>query len=73
MHPDNFIYAMPFVTPTFIEPEWYFLPYYAILRSIPHKLIGTISLVASLLLYLMLLIVHDFHFMYWFLTKINVY
>lgn len=53
VHPDNFIYAMIYVTPLLIEPEWYFLPYYAVLRSIPHKLLGCIGLILSacLLLY----------------------
>ena len=36
--PDNYIPANPLETPTHIVPEWYFLPYYAILRSIPNKL-----------------------------------
>lgn len=39
-HPDNYILANPLVTPTHIVPEWYFLPYYALLRSIPNKLAG---------------------------------
>jgi ubiquinol-cytochrome c reductase cytochrome b subunit len=36
-HPDNYIPADPLVTPAHIVPEWYFLPFYAILRSIPDK------------------------------------
>jgi len=47
VHTDNFIYAMIYVTPFLIEPEWYFLPFYAVIRSIPHKLIGCISLIFS--------------------------
>ena len=43
-HPDNYIEANPMVTPAHIVPEWYFLPFYAILRSIPHKLGGVIAL-----------------------------
>ena len=39
-HPDNFIEADPLVTPAHIVPEWYFLPFYAILRAIPNKLGG---------------------------------
>ncbi len=46
---DNYIKADPLVTPEHIVPEWYFLPYYAILRSIPHKLLGVIAMFASLL------------------------
>ena len=36
-HPDNYIEANPMVTPAHIVPEWYFLPFYAILRAIPDK------------------------------------
>lgn len=45
--PDNFIPANPLVTPVHIQPEWYFLFAYAILRSIPNKLGGVVSLVLS--------------------------
>nr|YP_010876302.1 cytochrome b [Bruchus pisorum]WHE17353.1 cytochrome b [Bruchus pisorum] len=52
--PDNFIPANPLVTPIHIQPEWYFLFAYAILRSIPNKLGGVIALVMSIaILYLM--------------------
>lgn len=51
--PDNFTPANPLVTPIHIQPEWYFLFAYAILRSIPNKLGGVIALVASIaILYL---------------------
>jgi ubiquinol-cytochrome c reductase cytochrome b subunit len=43
--PENFINGNPLVTPTHIQPEWYFLPMYAILRSIPNKLGGVVALV----------------------------
>jgi len=43
-HPDNYIQANPMVTPAHIVPEWYFLPFYAILRSIPHKLGGVVAM-----------------------------
>nr|YP_009775683.1 cytochrome b [Dahlica ochrostigma]QJA15906.1 cytochrome b [Dahlica ochrostigma] len=46
--PDNFTPANPLVTPTHIQPEWYFLFAYAILRSIPNKLGGVIALVMSI-------------------------
>nr|AND96653.1 cytochrome b [Eurysternus inflexus] len=46
--PDNFILANPLVTPIHIQPEWYFLFAYAILRSIPNKLGGVIALVLSI-------------------------
>jgi ubiquinol-cytochrome c reductase cytochrome b subunit len=42
-HPDNYIPADPLVTPTHIVPEWYFLPFYAILRAIPSELGGVIA------------------------------
>lgn len=46
--PENFIPANPLVTPIHIQPEWYFLPIYAILRSIPNKLGGVVALVISI-------------------------
>jgi len=46
--PDNFVPANPLVTPIHIQPEWYFLFAYAILRSIPNKLGGVIALVLSI-------------------------
>ena len=48
-HTDNYIPANPMVTPAHIVPEWYFLPFYAILRSIPDKLTGVIALLFSIL------------------------
>ena len=47
-HPDNYIPANPMATPSHIVPEWYLLPFYAILRSVPDKLGGVILLFASL-------------------------
>ncbi len=49
LSPDNAMPANPLVTPPDIVPEWYFLPFYAILRSIPNKLWGVIALLVSLL------------------------
>jgi ubiquinol-cytochrome c reductase cytochrome b/c1 subunit len=46
--PDNYIPANPLQTPPHIVPDWYLLPFYAILRSIPNKLIGVIALFASI-------------------------
>jgi len=46
--PVNNVPANPLVTPTHIVPEWYFLPFYAILRSIPNKLGGVITLLFAL-------------------------
>ncbi len=47
-HADNYIEANPLVTPPHIVPEWYFLPFYAILRAIPSKLGGVIAMFASI-------------------------
>ena len=43
-HPDNYIRANPLVTPPHIVPEWYFLPFYAILRAVPSKLGGVVAM-----------------------------
>ena len=47
-HADNYIEANPAVTPAHIVPEWYFLPYYAILRAIPDKLMGVLAMFGSI-------------------------
>ena len=49
-HPDNYIPANPLVTPSHIVPEWYFLPWYAILRAIPDKLGGTLAMFAAVMI-----------------------
>jgi ubiquinol-cytochrome c reductase cytochrome b subunit len=48
-HPDNYIPANPLVTPLSIVPEWYLLVPYAILRTIPSKILGVLALASSLL------------------------
>ena len=48
-HPDNTIPANPLQTPAHIVPEWYFLPFYAILRAVPDKLLGVIAMFSSIL------------------------
>lgn len=53
-HADNYIEANALVTPTHIVPEWYFLPFYAILRSIPDKLGGVICMGLALVILLFL-------------------
>ena len=53
-HPDNYIPANPMSTPAHIVPEWYFLPVYAILRSIPNKL-GGVAAIALVFISLLLL------------------
>jgi len=60
--PDNFIPANPLVTPAHIQPEWYFLFAYAILRSIPNKLGGVVSLVLSIAILLILPFTHKAKF-----------
>jgi ubiquinol-cytochrome c reductase cytochrome b subunit len=56
-HGDNYIPANPIVTPASIVPEWYLLPYYAVLRSVPNKLAGVFLILASLLILLILPVV----------------
>jgi len=53
-HPDNYIEAQPLVTPTHIVPEWYFLPFYAILRTIPNKLGGVVAMALSIAVLLLI-------------------
>src|SRR5271170_5195179 len=53
-HSDNYIPANPMSTPASIVPEWYLLPFYAILRSIPNKLLGVVAMFGSLLILLIL-------------------
>jgi ubiquinol-cytochrome c reductase cytochrome b subunit len=52
--PENFIPANPLVTPVHIQPEWYFLFAYAILRSIPNKLGGVLALAGAVLILLIM-------------------
>ena len=47
-HPDNYIPANPLVTPAHIVPEWYFLPFYAILRAVPSKLGGVLLMFSAI-------------------------
>lgn len=79
-HSDNYIEANPMVTPTHIVPEWYFLPFYAILRSIPHKLGGVIAMLFSILILALLPWIHSteikssrfrpiYRFFYWILLS----
>jgi ubiquinol-cytochrome c reductase cytochrome b/c1 subunit len=52
--PVNYSQANPLATPAHIKPEWYYLPFYAILRSIPNKLLGVIAMFSSILILLFL-------------------
>jgi quinol-cytochrome oxidoreductase complex cytochrome b subunit len=62
-HPDNYIVANSLVTPTHIVPEWYFLAMYGLLRSVPEKLLGIVSLVSFFLVLISLCILDDEVFM----------
>ncbi len=53
-HADNYIEANPMVTPAHIVPEWYLLPFYAILRSVPDKLFGVIAMFAAIFVLIIL-------------------
>lgn len=57
-HSDNYIPANPLSTPAHIVPEWYFLPFYAILRSIPDKLGGVAAMVSAILILILLPIIN---------------
>nr|AJW75675.1 cytochrome b [Ambystoma mavortium stebbinsi] len=56
--PENFSPANPLITPPHIQPEWYFLFAYAILRSIPNKLGGVIALLMSILILMLIPMLH---------------
>ncbi len=58
-HPDNYVYADSLSTPLHIVPEWYFLPFYAILRSIPSKLGGVICMGLSLVVLIFLPFIYN--------------
>lgn len=79
-HTDNYIPANPLSTPAHIVPEWYFLPFYAILRSIPDKLGGVVAMISAILVLLLLPIINTskirsskfrpiFGLAYWFLVS----
>ncbi len=51
---ENYVMANPMQTPPAIVPEWYLLPFYAILRSIPNKLLGVIAMFSALLILLIM-------------------
>nr|YP_001434576.1 cytochrome b [Asymmetron inferum]BAF76607.1 cytochrome b apoenzyme [Asymmetron inferum] len=56
--PENYIPANPLVTPVHIQPEWYFLFAYAILRSVPNKLGGVVALAMSVIIFFFLPMLH---------------
>lgn len=59
-HSDNFNPANPMSTPAHIVPEWYFLPFYAILRSIPSKVLGVLAMGLSIIFFFILPLVNYF-------------
>jgi ubiquinol-cytochrome c reductase cytochrome b subunit len=76
-HPDNYIPADPLETPAHVVPEWYFLPFYSILRAIPHKAGGIIAMIGSILVLLIIPFINTsdirnttyrltFKFFFWF-------
>nr|QEI26529.1 cytochrome b [Eurydema ventralis] len=81
--PENFIPANPLVTPVHIQPEWYFLFAYAILRSIPNKLGGVVAMLMSILIILLPMIINKSKFqgntfyplsksLFWFMVTIII-
>lgn len=60
--PENFIPANPLVTPIHIQPEWYFLFAYSILRRIPNKLGGVVSLLFSVIIYYFIPLIKSTYF-----------
>lgn len=58
-HPDNYIPGNLLVTPAHIVPEWYLLPFYAILRAIPNKTLGVIMMLISILILLIIPFLHN--------------
>jgi ubiquinol-cytochrome c reductase cytochrome b subunit len=78
-HTDNYIVANSLVTPPHIVPEWYFLPFYAILRSIPSKLGGVLAMGSAIIILAFLPLINKseirsakfrpiFKFVYWILV-----
>ena len=70
-HPDNYIKANAMVTPPHIVPEFYFLPFYAILRAIPNKLLGVLAMFSAILILFFLPILGSFHCKSSKLVKLN--
>jgi len=69
--PENFIEANSLVTPKHIQPEWYFLFAYAILRRIPNKILGVIILLARIIILFILLLKNNKKVKYSLFYKLN--
>jgi quinol-cytochrome oxidoreductase complex cytochrome b subunit len=72
-HPDNYIEANPLVTPAHIVPEWYFLPFYAVLRTIPDKLGGVVLMVVAIFVLALLPVVDTSSFRSTFFKPLNIW
>lgn len=72
-HPDNYIEANPLVTPAHIVPEWYFLPFYAVLRTIPDKLGGVVLMVVAIFILALLPVVDTSSFRSTFFKPLNIW
>nr|ASM82629.1 cytochrome b [Aposthonia borneensis] len=70
--PDHFMIANPMITPTHIQPEWYFLFAYAILRSIPNKLGGVLTLSMSLMILVLIPTMTKMNFLFHSLSSIHL-
>ncbi len=72
-HPDNYIEANPLVTPAHIVPEWYFLPFYAILRTVPDKLGGVVLMFLAIVILAFLPVVDTSAFRSNFFKPLNIW
>ncbi len=72
-HPDNYIEANPLVTPAHIVPEWYFLPFYAVLRTIPDKLGGVVLMGVAIVILAFLPVVDTSKFRSNFFKPLNIW
>jgi len=71
--PEIFIEADPIISPVHIVPEWYFLFAYAILRAIPNKILGVLSLLLSILIFYFFVFINNYHSILIKINKIFIY
>lgn len=72
-HPDNYIEANPLVTPAHIVPEWYFLPFYAVLRTVPDKLGGVVLMALAIFILALLPVIDTSSFRSTFFKPLNLW
>jgi len=72
-HPDNYIEANPLVTPAHIVPEWYYLPFYAILRTVPDKLGGVLLMGIAIVILAILPVVDTSSFRSNYFKPLNIW